>query len=603
MKKQVKQLVVLLLALILSAALGAPAFADNTKEDGYSITVKNDSSVTNVSIEGEIFCAYKIFDVTYTAETHEETEDGETVTVRDSYAYTISSESAWFAVVKSYLGSDDTLSGKGMTLTPTASDPGVYNVTIEEDTFSARDFADHLGKWLNDGEGSKPEGTKFDAGEAKDADGVEKATVRLSAPGYYLVTSQGHTDGKEEGGEDGKVTVVAAAALYTTDPDAEIDLKADAPAITKKIVENGSPVDANNAAVGDTVSYKITSEVPDMTGYKNYFFVVSDTLSGGLTFNNDIIVKVGEKTLAADTDYAVEQGDYTETDGTAIAIVFKNFIQYAEEKNSNIEITYSATVNENAVIGTKGNPNKVALTYSNNPNVDTDGDKPDEGDPAGTTPESEVRTYVTGVLLKKIDKSSPAMPLKGAEFKIEGTSLNTVLVSKETFAESENGEYWKLKDGTYTTQAPDDTNPEKYEDTETKYSKEVTYEKTEKSAGVSYEGTVGEDGVLSFNGLSAGEYTITEIKAPDGYNLLTGPLKLNIGWTAPADGSTACKWSREDGSADKWSDGEDGIFTIDVENGKGTLLPETGGIGTTVFYVVGGVLMTAALGLIVLKKH
>lgn len=288
-------------------------------------------------------------------------------------------------------------------------------------------------------------------------------------------------------------------------------------------------------------------------------------------------------------------------------IVFIDFIQYKNNAGAEIKITYSATVNEDAVIGVVGNPNTVYLTYSNNPNIVPGGENEPEGeDPKGKTPEDETRTYVTGIEIIKVDPEGNV--LTGAQFEIVGTKLNKVLVSKETFVKDENGEYWKLTDGTYTTDDPTTAGMDtsKYENTSVKYTLTVIKEVVETSENVTATGTVDSNGVLTFEGLSAGTYTITEIKAPNGYNLLKDSITVTIGWEEPKTGSTDCTWTYQwTYTGDDSTNVQDGtsINSIKVVNQAGKELPSTGGMGTTMFYLIGGVLVVAAVVLLVTKKR
>ena len=338
-----------------------------------------------------------------------------------------------------------------------------------------------------------------------------------------------------------------------------------------------------------------------MSSYEKYFFVVSDTLSEGLTFNDDVTIKIGDKTLVQGTDK-----DFTVTatknanDTTSVEIVFKNFIQYKGQKDAGITIKYSATVNEKAVIGVAGNPNKVTLKYSNNPYVDDAGD-PENHDkptqPTGETPEQETRTYVTGIQLTKVDPTNAT--LTGAKFKISGERLNITLVNKEIFRESENGTWYRLKDGTYTETAPADGTGDSYDSTTVKYEKITVVTKETGKNSITAEGYVDENGVLTFEGLGAGTYTITELVAPGGYNLLKEPITVTIIYRDPAAPSTDCAWTVSGGNATV----ENGIVKLTVENSTGPELPSTGGIGTTIFYVVGSILIFGAAVLLVTRKR
>ncbi|MDO4312462.1 MAG: SpaH/EbpB family LPXTG-anchored major pilin [Eubacteriales bacterium] len=554
--KRTKKLVSLLLTLIMVLAMGTSAFAAG--ETG-SITIKDSSTV---SVAGKTFNAYKILDVKL---------------VGDGYVYTVPADMKGFYANRYGLtGNEGDFDAQVAT-----------KINEEEDLFAFAAAALAAAK----NAGITPSTANADAG-------AESVTISGLPLGYYVVE------------DAGAATPISALILDTTNPDVAIEIKADKPGVDKKIdgdkdTDEGTTGDVqyNNAAVGDKVPYKVTSKVPDMTGYTKYYFVVNDTLSKGLTFNDDAAITVGEKTLVKDTDYTVTSTE--NADGTtSVEIVFTDFIQYKDQTNDAITITYSATVNENAVIGTEGNPNKVTLTYSNNPNVKDNGDpenpdKPKPDSPVGETPESETRTYVTDVELIKVDPQGNR--LTGAEFKLEGTKLNTVLVRSDVYTEDADGAYWKLKDGSYTT---DDPNTEgmdqtKYESTTTKYTKSVETTTIEKAENVTYTGTVGADGVLRFEGLAAGTYTITEIKAPDGYNLLKDPITVTIGFTAPASGSTECTWTYTG------TDVVNGTNTnhVTITNKAGSELPSTGGMGTTLFYVIGGILVIGAAVLLITKKR
>ena len=417
--------------------------------------------------------------------------------------------------------------------------------------------------------------------------------------GYYVVEDTAET------------TPVSALVLTSTKPNVEVNIKAELPVVDKKIVEEQDRVETNNAAVGDVVSYEVTSKVPDMTGYTKYYFVLRDTMSPGLTFNQDVAITIGNQTLTAGTDFTVTAEETAS--GTEIEIVFKNFISYKDQKDAAITVTYSATINEKAVIGVAGNPNYVKLQYSNNPNkvVSGDPDNPDKPiEPVGETPEEEVRTYVTGLKLIKVDPEGNR--LTGAEFTITGSKLNKVLVRKDVYTQDENGTYWRLTDGTYTTQDPltEGVDQSKYESVTVKYAKESVTEVKETQENVEATAVVGDDGVLRFDGLSAGDYEITELRSPAGYNLLEKPFKITIDWTAPENVSDPCTWTVSDteagddyaSSLESGAQIVDGCIQIQVENKSGTQLPETGGMGTTLFYIVGGLLMTTAVVLLITKK-
>lgn len=324
-------------------------------------------------------------------------------------------------------------------------------------------------------------------------------------------------------------------------------------------------------------------------------------------------VKIGNTNKTIGVDYTVEASK-NENGTTSIKIIFKNFVQYKDQVGADIVIDYTAVINENAVIGSEGNDNVAKLEYSNNPNVTPDGDpenpdKPGPDDPKGETPEDRVITYVTGIELIKIDGANKDR-LVGAEFEISGEKINKVKVLTGSFVEDADGTYYKLKDGSFTIEEASEETKDKYESTEIKYTKTEIAEVIETTEEVSAKGTVGEDGVLRFDGLAAGEYTIKEIVAPNGYNLLEDPIRLRVTCVVPDtvdnDHDTA-EWGYMANGAGmidgRGSLNADGRIELTIENSAGTLLPSTGGIGTTIFYAAGIILMAGAVFFVVRRKR
>lgn len=556
---KLKKTFALLLALALVLSLGITAYAAEQKG---SITIHE---AGGVSVEGKTFLAYKVLDLNL---------------VGEGYVYTVPEALKDFYA--DYFELNEALGDFDYQVTQKIA------ALTGDDLFAFASGVLAAAKEAN----IAPASVTGQRGDTS----VKFTDLPL---GYYVVEDTAET------------TPVSALVLTSTKPNVEVNIKAELPVVDKKIIEEQDRVETNNAAVGDVVSYEVTSKVPDMTGYTKYYFVLKDTMSLGLTFNQDVAITIGNQALTKDNDFTVTAK--ATANGTEIEIVFKNFISYKDQKGDAITVTYSATINENAVIGAAGNPNYVKLQYSNNPNkvVSGDPDNPDKpAVPEGETPEEEVRTYVTGLKLIKVDPEGNR--LTGAEFTITGNKLNKVLVRKDVYTQDENGTYWRLTDGTYTTQDPLDEGVEqsKYESVTVKYAKESVTEVKETQENVEATAVVGDDGVLRFDGLSAGDYEITELRSPAGYNLLEKPFKITIDWTAPENVSVPCTWTVSDteagdGYASSLESGAqivDGCIQIQVENKSGTQLPETGGMGTTLFYIVGGLLMTTAVVLLITKK-
>ncbi len=491
-----------------------------------------------------------------------------------------------------------------------------------------------------------------------DNEDAKKYVIEVIGDGYYFIKDK---DGSLGDLPDDAYTKYMLQVVGKV----EVTAKADKPTIDKKIVETeltcGQEENENhthnescytevltpnnNTSIGDEVKFKVTSKVPDMDGYTHYYFVVNDTMSQGLEFIKDsveiTISGAGIQPSPHRLD-KVEEGDsktefaYTVSSSaiaaskTAIEIVFKDFIQYKEYVGADIEITYKALVTRDALIGVEGNSNKVTLTYSNDPQKPGHGDRPDPNDPTGKTPEEETITYVTGIELIKVDGDGNR--LVGAKFSLTGEAIKTVLIKKEVFTESatatlgDDDVYYKLNSGVYTASIPavgayadqiginpNVANPASYagitlkeDGTVEDYSalkfytlEQITEEKTETEM-VNYEAEVGTDGILRFDGLAAGKYTITELVAPDGYNILDKPIEIEIGWSVPTEGENAgkCVWTVTGGHSIV-----DGVITMNIENNKGTTLPSTGGMGTTIFYAVGSILVLGAAIILIAKKR
>ncbi len=460
---------------------------------------------------------------------------------------------------------------------------------------------------------NKADGALGNAAYAYVKDGTAVATVTGTgeavsttlAEGYYVVTDEYTTTGTDSLSR----YLVAVAGPTTMEP------KTETPSIDKKIVDtdkNAASDDGkktDTAAIGDTIEYQIDGSVPNHEGYTYYYYVVDDTLSKGLTLEEDSFsVKVGDSPLTKGSDYYV----YTSTnqDGsTNFHLAFENIKAYTA--GTAITIRYDAVVNEDAVIGTEPNTNTAKLIYSNNPSQSDRGDKegvpgePGGNVPTGETPDLITKTYVTQIKLTKVDQDGNA--LNGAEFTLTGENLTKVKFTTATqFTEDANGSYYKLKNGAYTETAPTDATADLYDSTTTKYTKTTStnvVEATGSAASKNVKAFVGDDGILYFTGLDQGTYTLTETTTPTGFNTIN-PINFTIngrisGATATEGGSIT--WSSD--NTDLSWDEADQTFKITVENIAGKLLPSTGGIGTTIFYVAGTILVLGAAVLLITKKR
>lgn len=432
---------------------------------------------------GGTYTAYKIFDVSYNAD-------------KSAYSYTIQSDSEWFATVNTYATETN-----GLTLTRvTGTD--TYVVTTS-DKFSAPAFAVALKAAL--------------AGKTGTTLTVEngKATATGLELGYYFVSS----------------TTGALCNLTTTNPTVTIHDKNDIP-FDK--VDNKESVD-----VGETVTYTITGKVPDYTGFTTYTYLITDEMSTGLTFDGvgTVKVTVGGTDVTTACTIAVDKDN---SNKFTVSIPVMSYTIGAE-----IKVTYTATVNENAVA--KVENNKATLTYSNNP---TDSSK------TTTTPEDKETVYSAKIVIDKYaanteNEEDHSKKLAGAQF-----------VLYKMGEDGTTKQYYKWND-----------------------TKKVEWVADKKGATVK---TTNENGAASFDGLADGTYYLEEIAAPAGYNLLNDPVKVVV------DGAKAIA-----AEADK------SVLApvVAIANNTGTELPSTGGMGTTIFYVLGGALMAGAFVMLVVRKR
>lgn len=444
--------------------------------------------------------------------------------------------------------------------------------------------------------------------------------------GDYLSTT--HTDGQSS------ITGLAAGYYLVKDKDAalnnseaaytnlilrlvrniEVNVKTEIPTIDKNITEEGAePAKTASYSIGDDVPFTLTSKVPDMTGYNAYYFVINDTMSEGLTFNDDVEIQILDddgtaiKSLA-DTEFDVD----SDAESGEVEIILKNFIQYntSEFIGKEISVTYTCRLNEDAEIGeTANNANTVTLTFSNNPNFDYDGtidappppdpENPENDVPVGQTPPSEVKVYTSGIQLVKVD-SDTLERLSGAEFTITGDGVKDTVQITYSYEKAADGTFYKLTDGSYTETAPTELTKDKYESTEDLYklTKNVSVKgDTDYVKGV---GKVGDDGVISFVGLNKGVYKVEETVTPDGYNSIE-PFEIEIDSKLT---DTSCTWSAklvEDNTA--LSANGDNLFEVIVKNSKGAILPATGGIGTKLFYIIGSILVLSAVVVFITQKR
>lgn len=311
-----------------------------------------------------------------------------------------------------------------------------------------------------------------------------------------------------------------------------------------------TPSKAGDFQVGDEVTFQLTATVPDMTGFTDYTFKFHDTLSDGLDFKSIISVTVGDEVVKpSDADNA---GNLTYTpvlNGKELTITLNNFFsQYKDKVGQTITVIYTAVLNEDAVVGMDPNTNEANVEFSNDPTTNTT-DKSE-------TDKVEVHTFDFTIFKYAIENTAET-PLDGAKFE---------LYTDEACTSAKQIELVKLDDNTWRVATEDDT------------TKTNTI-------------TTPSNGKVQIKGLASGTYYLKETVAPNGYHKLTAPIKVEIipkyDETTGKLTSYAVRYTYNGTTAESASNAEGTSPEVKVENKDGTILPDTGGMGTVIFTVAG----------------
>ncbi len=536
-------------SLLAACAIAPVAFNAVAADETYSITITNSND--NVSIAGKTYTAYKVLGLEY------QVVDGKTV-----YKYFLD---------------DSCLNSEGYT--DYTSEDALGNLTVSITDDNARTFADMVYNTYIKGKTVSEDVTSI-AGVV--AEGSETVTLNPSEPGYYIVVG---TSVAEDGGSD----VTSLVMLDTADPDVTINTKLDAPELKKEIKHNELDTwgVVGDNQIGDTVNYKITTTMPDpvyVTAFgikgSTYEYVIHDHMTTGLDFDPDsVLVKIGESTLTKNTHYTIaeECKDTFETGlkegqatGESFEIVFNMAAILADDslktiatKGAEIITTYDCTLTKDALVAStatddnNSNDNTAYLEFSNNPYA-SEGE-----DSTGETVEDTVYDWTFTYTVDKINEAGD-QHLSGAVFNVK--------------EESEFIKFTKLTGDGYT---------------------DKDYYVVDKNGTVIDITTSGKEFVLV--GLDdATTYTLIEKSAPTGYNKCDDiTFVISDTYDGTPNGISIASISATNTQGDKTLDAGN---TIDVINKTGTVLPGTGGIGTTIFYLGGGA-MAAIGGIYLISKR
>lgn len=568
MKKLVSRFMAVLMAMTMILSMSMTAFA--TEAPKGTLTVNN-------TVAGKTLDLYQIFTATKSG---------------DNVAYTLNS--AYEGFFKTKVDNGSSLSGEALS----EAAYNYVNAQVGTDGSNGAEFAKAILGWILENNAT------VDATHttATTTDGT--TVINNLAYGYYVVYPLGATDTSAAPGTGQDYTSVASL-VSVTDTNATVNMKSNYPTVDKKIIptQSGSgitvgaivdgswegnhqmelddendPEDtiaphgaadekkAGDFAIGDTVTYQLTSKVPDMTGYNSYTFKFTDTLSKGLDLKAILSVKVGDTELkAGKTGDNTYLPTYTTNDnGThTLTISFNDFYNnFMNRTGETITVVYTATLNKDAVIGMNPNTNKAVVEYSNDPTAGG----------TGTSEPSIVDVHTFNfTIFKYYLKGETQTGLANAEFELY--KANEAGDAADTNAKIN---IVKVKDGEYRQATP------------------------EEAAAGGFKSDVivsGTNGKVLVKGLDAGTYYLRETKAPEGYNKLLSDIKVEITATYGTDGKLASykvdytyNGVKKDGDA---ITSKDNSPEVAVENKTGAQLPSTGSKGALMVTLAGIVLFGA----------
>ena len=583
MKKSGKRVFSLVLTLILAFALAVPAFATGVETVGEnSITITNSPVYTETdgTKVGADYSGYLLMTLVQSGE---------------NYAYTVNPKytDILLTVINAKITSvDDKLAVAAADRVPTPAENNAIVSWISDNVgegklMSARDFTNAVYEEILALNNDTDDTNNIAADKtASDVNGEGTVTLDNIAHGYWLIADT--TTDIPEGATANRTSTLVI--LDTTN--ATVTAKNNEMTITKNIT-NPDPTNVSDHNIGDTVNYTIVATIdPNMAQYDpaTYEYIITDTLSEGVVYDLDptdtdlepFNVENNEEKVKAMMGLTIEDDDGNDiseyftvdllsdndlTNGFTFTITGNtsgDHIWAKSGKTGNVIVNYNAIVNKFAVVGGVGNPNEVDLEFSNNPNTDS----------TGETPKDIVTSFTYQLNVTKVDGEDAETKLKDARFAlyrlVNGTEKEYVLIDANNKVSG-----WQKTLPTVTLD-----------------------EKT-----VNGNIVTNDDGKMSVSGLDAGTYFLTECVAPDGYNLLDKDVKITIDAKYSTDGKITALTVTVDDVKTSNGDMASGELEVIVENFSGVELPSTGGIGTTIFYTLGGLLAVGAAVFLVTKKR
>lgn len=603
-----KKLFSLVMAAAMLMTMAVPAFAtggpDHNPAGENSITITNSPVYTlpGGTKKGADYSGYLLMTLVTSqkcTDTHEHESDCY------NYAYTVNPKytNILLKVINENNGADADLTVADADGVPTAAENNAIvswiSTNVGEGTgklMNARDFTNAVYKEILALNSDTDDTNNIVADKtAKDDDADGDATLDNIAHGYWLIADT-------TTGIPGDATADRTSTLVILDTSTvTVTAKNKDMTITKDITNTTDPTNVSDHNIGDTVNYTIVATIdPNMAQYDpaTYKYIITDTLSEGVVYDlipsNDALEKFTAEnkeqvetmmglTIVDDDGNDISKfftvdllSDDDLTNGFTFTITgnTEGENKWADSgKTGNVTVKYKAIVNKFAVVGGIGNPNEVDLEFSNNPNTDS----------TGETPKDIVTSFTYQLNVTKVDGKDESVTLKDARFALYrlvddpdgGEKKEYVTIDAENKV---SGWQDELPTVTLNPGAAD--------------------EKT-------VNGNIVTDvnGEMSVIGLDAGTYYLTECVAPDGYNLLDKDVKIKITAVYSDDGKiTDLTVAVDDGEA-YGGDKASGELEVIVKNFSGAELPSTGGIGTTIFYTLGGLLAVGAVVLLVTKKR
>ena len=529
MKKLVSRFMAVLMAMTMILSMSMTVFAAEAPKG--TLTVNN-------TVAGKTLDLYQIFTAT---------KNG------DNVAYTLNS--AYEGFFQNKITGASKLKGEALSEKAYA----YVKEQVGDDGSKGVTFAKDILGWILSASGETKTAVET---THKTAPTTDSSTVINNLDyGYYVVYPLGATDTSTAPGNE---TVKSVASLVSvTGNDATVNMKSNYPTVVKKVNDKN----ADDVNIGDTVTYTLTSKVPDMTGYTSYVFNFKDTLAKGLTFGSITSVKIGDVTINADTDGTKAENTYTLTtknneDGTTeIKIEMNKFLaSNANKAGQEIKVTYTATLNKDAVTGFDPNTNKATVEYSNKPGTNEKG----ESEPSIV----DVHTF-DFTIFKYYLKDETQTALANAEFELY--KANTAGNAADTDAKINIVDEGK---GVY---------------------RQATADEAKVTGFTSAKIVSDDDGKVLVKGLEAGTYYLRETKAPEGYNKLLSDIKVEIKPVYDKTTGKLTSYSVDYTYNGKTTNGAAITNKTDspevaVENKTGAQLPSTGSKGALMVTLAGIVL-------------